>query len=90
VGTKGVVECAAYVGILEDASIGRRKRFVGYDLRKVPAAVEVDDDWMKFEEVMARYLRKQEEAEAEEEEEEGTEDDDEVFNSEGADGLLEM
>jgi hypothetical protein len=87
VGTKGVVECAAYVGILEEASVGRRKRFAGFDLRKVPAAVEVDDDWVMFEEEMVRYLQKRDE---EMEEEAAEEDDDEVFNSEGAEGLLEM
>jgi hypothetical protein len=86
VGTKGIVACAAYVGILEQASVARRKRFVGYDLMKVPAAVEVDDDWVRFEEKMARRLQKRDD----EVEEEGTEDDDEVFNCDGAEGLLEM
>ena len=91
VGTKGLVEVTAYVGLLEEAAETRRKRLRAYDLRMVPAAIEVDEDWLKFEEKMARSLGKRESVSAPVEM--GVTNlaqDGQLFNPEAGGELLEM
>lgn len=61
VGTKSVVEVTAYIGILDEETEWRKqssKKRMVYDLRKVPAAVEVDAEWLGFEDKMATKLAK--------------------------------
>jgi len=56
IGSKSLAEVTAYVGVLEEecASKARiRKGNRPYDLAKVPAAVEVDEEWLNFEDKMA-------------------------------------
>jgi len=91
VGTKGLVEVTAYVGLLEEAAETRRKRLRAYDFRMVPAAVEVDEDWLKFEERMARRLGKRETVSAPMEMDvRNLPEDGQLFNSEVGGELLEM
>ena len=91
VGTKGLVEVTAYVGLLEEAAEARRKRSRAYDLTMVPVAVEVDDDWLKFEEGVARKLGKAEAVPAATEIEVGNLGKEyQLFNSEAGAELLEM
>jgi len=60
IGTKSLVEVTAYVDLLNEETIWRKqlKRRKVFDLRKVPAAVEVDEKWLVFEEKMATKMAK--------------------------------
>jgi Myb-like DNA-binding domain len=60
IGTKSLVEVTAYVDLLNKETIWRKqsKRRKVFDLRTVPAAVEVDEKWLVFEEKMAAKLAK--------------------------------
>ena len=85
------MEVTAYVGLLEEAAETRRKRLRAYDFRMVPAAVEVDEDWLKFEERMARRLGKRETVSAPMEMDvRNLPEDGQLFNSEVGGELLEM
>ena len=66
---KSLAEVTAYVGLLDEAMEWRKmnKRHRVYDLRKVPAAVEVDEGWLAFEERMARNMNRRETGEVAEE-----------------------
>jgi hypothetical protein len=66
---KSLVEVTAYVGLLDEATEWRKlnKRHRVFDLRKVPAAVEVDDRWLEFEEGMAQNMNRREKGEVAEE-----------------------
>ena len=60
VGTKSLVEVTAYVGVLDEETTNRKlstlrpKRV--YDYSKMPAAIEVDDQWIAFEDRMAAEI----------------------------------
>jgi len=63
IGTKSLAQVTAYVGLLDEATAwnkqsSKRKRF--FDLAKIPAAVEVDDSWVEFEEKAANACGKKE------------------------------
>lgn len=62
IGSKSLAEVTAYVGLLEEESQWTKrgtKRRKLFDFRDVPAAVEVDENWLEFEEEMAgRVARK--------------------------------
>lgn len=91
IGTKGLVEVTAYVGLLDEAVETRREKFTGYNLRKVPAAAEVDEDWLKFEDKMVKRLAKREVVSPIQTDlEDIPEEEDQLFNSQAAGELLEM
>lgn len=60
VGSKSLAEVSAYVGVLEEATAMRkssqRQRHRVYDFARVPAAVEVDEQWLAFEEKSAQSV----------------------------------
>jgi hypothetical protein len=63
IGTKSLAQVAAYIGLLDEATewkkqSSKRKRF--FDHAKIPGAVEVDDEWLEFEEKAAEALSKKE------------------------------
>jgi hypothetical protein len=63
IGSKSLAEVTAYVGLLEEEIIGRKENSKAhriYELEKVPAAVEVDEMWLEFEDKNARRLARKE------------------------------
>lgn len=60
VGTKSLVEVTAYVGVLDDETTKRKLSTLRpvqvYDYSKMPAAVEMDDQWIAFEDRMAAEM----------------------------------
>ena len=88
VGTKSLVEVTAYVGVLDEETMLRKLSVLGprrvFDYGKMPAAVEVDDQWIAFEERMATALGKMEDQMSMDQRED---DEDMVLNAEKADEL---
>jgi len=64
VGTKSLAQITAYVGMLDEAVAWRKQsstRHAFFDHSKLPGAVEVDDEWLAFEELAAKACIKQKE-----------------------------
>jgi len=84
VGSKSLVEVTAYVGLLDEEMTLRKRSLLGprrvFDYGVMPAAVEVDEQWIAFEERMARGLGKKSDEEVDMEEAE--DDDDMILNVE--------
>lgn len=90
IGSKSLAEVTAYVGVLEEECTSKARIREGkrpYDLAKVPAAVEVDEEWLNFEEKMAG--RRQVVQETEMDETVFEEDEDAVLDIEKANELAE-
>jgi hypothetical protein len=77
VGSKSLVEVTAYLGVLDEETALRKLSLLGprrvYDYGSVSPAVEVDDQWVAFEERMALALGKTSDKEVDMEEEEDDE-----------------
>ena len=60
VATKSLTEVTAFVGLLDEETVklkqGNKNRYGMYHLSKMPAAVEVDQQWLAFEERMAAKI----------------------------------
>ena len=84
IGTKSLAEVTAYVGLLDEATERRKRgrRHRVYDLTRTPAAVEVDEKWLAFEEKL--LLKTKDKSEKVE-----WNDTDTVFNIEKANELAE-
>jgi hypothetical protein len=82
--TKSLVEVTAYIGILDEETMWRKQgRYRFFDTAKIPAAVEVDEDWLNFEETAATVLIRNDNHRTEE----ALSDEDSVFNVERANEL---
>jgi hypothetical protein len=96
VATKSLAEVAAYVGLLEEETTRRREsrknkettpRNRVYQYSKVPAAVEVNEDWLAIEASLSRQLITLDDQDEEEEEQDIPED--MLLNVENANDLAE-
>ena len=89
VGSKSLVEVTAYVGVLDEEMTLRRRSLLGprrvFDYAMMPAAVEVDEQWLAFEERMSKGLGKKSDEEVDMDEAE--DDDDMILNVEKANEL---
>src|SRR5271154_38376 len=78
VGSKSLVEVTVYVGVLDEEMTLRKRSLLGprrvFDYGGMPAAVEVDEQWIAFEEKMARGLGKKSDEEVDMDEAEDDED----------------
>ena len=79
----------AYVGVLDEEMTLRRRSLLGprrvFDYAMMPAAVEVDEQWLAFEERMSKGLGKKSDEEVDMDEAE--DDDDMILNVEKANEL---